>query len=125
MPHGVNVYGSATLIALGNAGHSQVAVENLDQLFRHGEQHGVGRQLAATRYASHRQTQRPIRSARIAAMALFQFLDPQGQVGGKVASEGQRRAGPVLLVGRVEHDRRQRPVEVKLADRQAGQFAAA
>ncbi|HEV3338729.1 MAG TPA: hypothetical protein VG125_00180 [Pirellulales bacterium] len=124
VPHGVYVDRPPPFIPLGDAGQLQVAVEHLDQLFRHVKQRSVGRR-PRLRYASHRQTQRSFKCARIATAAFVVFFEPRGQIGGEVASNGQRRAVPILFVGRIEHNARRRASEVKLPNGERSQFAAA
>ena len=115
MAKGVNVHGTAAVVALRNTGHGQILVEGADQPARHVEQWRIAWQLAVERYARQRQARPPFRRARIARIALGQVFDPQGQVVGKVATNGQHRAVTILFVAGLQNEHRHWPFQVKLA----------
>src|SRR5262249_55222034 len=52
VPKGVNVKNAVSVIALGDAGHSQISIQNLAQLVWDGEDWRVGRQLRGNRLAA-------------------------------------------------------------------------
>jgi hypothetical protein len=112
----VNVKGPAPVVALRDARHLQVTIQDHYQPVRHVEQGSVRREPRRNRL--------PVGSG--FALEPSQLVDEPGpQVGGEVVSESNLGAFPVLLVGGVENSVRDGIVDPEMRHRKGGQFGLA
>jgi hypothetical protein len=114
VPERVNVEGSAPLVALGNAGGFQVAVENLAQLVGHVENGRIARQPGRNRGAS----------AQGVGLEPDQLVgEPLAKIAGEVIADRHGVPVPVLLVCGVEREVGTGAVEGQLSHGKGSQLA--